>query len=63
MPLLNRKPYTPQPPSASIRDNDEVFVVRFTGEMFRDYAQYLKTIKLYQQRSWSCSITGKTQLT
>uniref|UniRef100_A0A061RY44 Bromodomain adjacent to zinc finger domain protein 1A n=1 Tax=Tetraselmis sp. GSL018 TaxID=582737 RepID=A0A061RY44_9CHLO len=45
-----------------LSSNEEVFVVRFTGEVFRDYEEYLRAISQYRQRVWTCRLTGKDNL-
>lgn len=42
---------------------EEVFVVRFTSEVFRNYEDYLEKMALYRQKSWSCKYSGKSGLT
>ncbi len=37
MPLLKRRPYTVMKPPKDLKPNEEVFQVRFTKEIFRDY--------------------------
>ncbi|KAL6219740.1 hypothetical protein ACLB2K_007499 [Fragaria x ananassa] len=63
MPLLKRKPF----PLAELPDdldpNELVYQVRYTGEIFRDYDEYLNRINLYRQRIWMCKVSGKTNLT
>lgn len=68
MPLLRRAPY--EPPAADVAlaaadcaDNDEVFVIRVTGEVFKDYDAYLERLAELRSRSWSCAATGKSGLT
>jgi hypothetical protein len=37
MPLYNKKPVELIPPPDDLRKGEEVFVIRFTGEVFREY--------------------------
>ncbi|KAK9824389.1 hypothetical protein WJX72_009931 [[Myrmecia] bisecta] len=55
-------PHQPAAPSG-VTPQDEVLVVRFTGELFTDYEAYLKQLNLYRQRQWSCQYSGKSGLT
>eukprot|EP00898_Chlorokybus_atmophyticus_P006517 jgi/Chlat1/6867/Chrsp51S09106 len=57
MPLLKRKAYQLAPRPADLRPDEEVYYVRFTGD------EYIRRIKLYRQRIWTCRVTGKTNLT
>ncbi|XP_042505701.1 DDT domain-containing protein DDB_G0282237-like [Macadamia integrifolia] len=63
MPLFKRKPFSLVVPPNDLECNEQVFQVRFTKEIFRDYQAYLKRINLYRQRVWTCKVTGKTNLT
>lgn len=37
MPLLNKKPFKPQPLPAKLHPSEEVFVCTATNEVFRNY--------------------------
>ena len=37
MPLLHKKPFTPERPPRDLRPEEEVFVCKATQEVFRDY--------------------------
>lgn len=37
MPLLNKKPFTPDSIPSDLRPDEEVFVCQATKEVFRDY--------------------------
>ncbi|KAK9865721.1 hypothetical protein WJX84_004504 [Apatococcus fuscideae] len=63
MPLLKRKPYQPSftaPEGFNL--GAEVFVVRFTGELFTSYEDYARAVKLYRTRDWVCQLTGRSGL-
>ncbi|KAK9860443.1 hypothetical protein WJX84_001872 [Apatococcus fuscideae] len=63
MPLLKRKPYQPSftaPEGFNL--GAEVFVVRFTGELFTSYEDYARALKLYRTRDWVCQLTGRSGL-
>lgn len=51
-----------QPPQ-DLRSDELVFLVRFTGEVFRKYEDYLEKITLYRQKIWTCKVTGKMGMT
>ncbi|KAL9617447.1 MAG: hypothetical protein Q9160_007759 [Pyrenula sp. 1 TL-2023] len=58
MVLFKRKPvqFLPQP---GIRDdNEEVWFIPITNEVFMDYDSYLQRMDFYKQRKFSCEITG-----
>ncbi|CAM6033742.1 unnamed protein product [Sphagnum compactum] len=63
MPLLKRRPYTVMKPPKDLKPNEEVFQVRFTKEIFRDYQDYLSCMNLYRRRVWTCKVSGKSNLT
>eukprot|EP00250_Pteridium_aquilinum_P009835 c18970_g1_i1 orf=191-1018(+) len=63
MPLLRRKGYALSQPPQDLRPDELVFLVRFTGEVFRKYEEYLEKITLYRQKVWTCKVTGKMNLT
>lgn len=63
MPLFKRKPFPLAEPPEDIKPNEQVFQIRFTKEIFRDYQEYLERINLYRQRVWVCKVSGKINLT
>ncbi|XP_053673567.1 bromodomain adjacent to zinc finger domain protein 1A-like [Anopheles nili] len=46
-----------------LKDNDEVFVCEQTQEIFSTYDDYFNRIMLLSSTSWSCEMTGRTNLT
>jgi len=50
-------------PPKDLKPNEEVFQVRFTKEIFRDYQDYLSCMNLYRRRVWTCKVSGKSNLT
>ncbi|KAG9448070.1 hypothetical protein H6P81_014198 [Aristolochia fimbriata] len=63
MPLLKKKQFQLAELPADLKPDEQVWQVRFTKEIFRSYEEYLKSMRLYCQRVWTCKATGKTQLT
>ncbi|XP_024363483.1 uncharacterized protein [Physcomitrium patens] len=63
MPLFKRKPYVLRKPPKDLLRDEDVFQVRFTKEVFRDYKEYLSCMKLYRRRVWTCKVSGKSNLT
>ncbi|KAK7318379.1 hypothetical protein RJT34_03078 [Clitoria ternatea] len=63
MPLLRRKPFPLAELPEDLKLDEQVYQIRFTKEIFRDYHDYLKRLNLYRQRFWMCKVTGKTGLT
>eukprot|EP00959_Pyramimonas_sp_CCMP1952_P237159 4956778-Pyramimonas_sp.AAC.2 len=63
MPLLRKKPHQLAEDPKGLRAQDEVFVIGFTSEVFRDYDEYLQRMSLYRQKTWTCKYTGKTGCT
>ncbi|KAG0242609.1 ATP-utilizing chromatin assembly and remodelling N-terminal-domain-containing protein [Mortierella sp. GBAus27b] len=65
MPLLKRKAIKPVPPP-SIDEFDEdtqVYMMRFTNEIFTNYEDYVNRFFFYQQKNWQCETTGRSGLT
>ena len=66
MPTLKRKPYTPSDvvsPSVLTTPDALVYQIRFTGEVFSFYEDYIARLTLYRERVWACARTGKSNLT
>ncbi|XP_063977638.1 bromodomain adjacent to zinc finger domain protein 1A isoform X2 [Diachasmimorpha longicaudata] len=63
MPWLRKKPFQRLHVSSDYRDDDEVFHCEVTNEVFKDYNEYCERIILCNSTIWSCSITGKTNMT
>lgn len=63
MPLLQRKLHITCPLPMGLKPEQDVFVMRCTGEVFRDYETYLKQLAAYRTRQWQCRYTGKANLT
>ncbi|XP_073280581.1 uncharacterized protein [Primulina huaijiensis] len=63
MPLYKRKPVALVEKPSDLKNQELVFQIRFTKEIFRNYSEYLKRINLYRQRVWNCKATGKGNLT
>ncbi|EGG13273.1 DDT domain-containing protein [Cavenderia fasciculata] len=61
MPLLGKQPYELNKTKPKV--GGEYFVVRFTNEHFKTYSEYIEALERYRQRIWSCSLTGKANLT
>jgi hypothetical protein len=60
MPLLGRKEHQAVPLPDDLKDDDLVFVIPYTGEIFREYEEYLQKAQAYDWPQWSCSLTGKS---
>lgn len=50
-------------PPKDLEPHEQVYQIRFTKEIFRDYDKYLNQINLYRQRVWTCKVTWKPNLT
>jgi hypothetical protein len=60
MPLLNGVAYVPSLAlPENIKAGDEVFHIKLTGEIVKDYEDYLAKARLYRQKQWACSETGR----
>lgn len=63
MPGLNEQAYELAQSKCQVQRTDQVFLIRFTGEVFPEYELYLSKLNFYRQRQWSCLVTGKHGLT
>nr|XP_023021015.1 bromodomain adjacent to zinc finger domain protein 1A [Leptinotarsa decemlineata] len=63
MPLLKKKPFEKHSISEYLRDDEEVFYCEITDEIFRDYEEFSERMFLYNSMVWTCSMTGKQNLT
>lgn len=63
MPLLRRKLFEKVTEPERLRDGDEVFYCETTNEIFSNYEDYFHRVMLISSIVWSCSITGKPNLT
>ncbi|KZC06179.1 Bromodomain adjacent to zinc finger domain protein 1A [Dufourea novaeangliae] len=63
MPLLRKQPFQRLHVSSDFRDDDEVFHCEVTNEIFKDYNEFCERIILCNSLIWSCSITGKSNMT
>ncbi|KAJ2880305.1 hypothetical protein H4R27_004802 [Coemansia aciculifera] len=67
MPLLDGQPVD-LPATLSARELQQLpqqqgWQIRFTGEEFIDYDQYLDRLSLYRKPIWTCSVSGQSSLT
>ena len=63
MPLLRKVPFVRTKPPRDMRPEEEVFFCEATKEVFRDYEEFFQRTILCNSLVWSCSITGKSNLT
>ncbi|KAG8235735.1 hypothetical protein J437_LFUL016197 [Ladona fulva] len=63
MPLLRKKPFEKKKPPPNLRPDEEVFHCKLTNELFRDYDEFYERVILCNSLIWSCSITGKPNIT
>ena len=57
------RPWRPIDFPDEVEEDDHIFRVRFTGEIFLSYNEYLDVLDEYTKRQWSCSVTGRCGLT
>ncbi|KAI4116072.1 MAG: hypothetical protein LQ345_003443 [Seirophora villosa] len=62
MVLFKRKQVTLLSRPTNIPDDQEVWVVEQTGEVFTTYESYLQRVDFYRQKRFHCEITGHTGL-
>ena len=63
MPLLRKQPFVRNAPPKNITPDHKVFFCEVTKEMFLDYDSFFQRTILCNSLVWSCSITGKSNLT
>lgn len=63
MPLLHRLPFVPNEVPENIKPTDSVFYCEPTGEIFEKYEEFFERRVLLDTEVWSCSVTGKSNLT
>ncbi|XP_076765181.1 ATP-dependent chromatin assembly factor large subunit isoform X3 [Xylocopa sonorina] len=63
MPLLRKQPFQRLHISSDFKDDDEVFHCEVTNEIFKDYNEFCERIILCNSLIWSCSITGRSNMT
>ncbi|KAJ2741641.1 hypothetical protein GGI20_005048 [Coemansia sp. BCRC 34301] len=65
MPLLYGQPFDLPPPATqpSAREQQQGWQIRFTGEEFGYYDQYLDRLQFYRKPVWTCAATGQSSLT
>ncbi len=52
-----------QAPARDLRPDDQVFLCEATKEVFKDYDEFFQRTILCNSLVWSCSVTGKANLT
>ena len=63
MPRLRKQPFQRKVPAKDLKLEDEVFFCEATCEVFRDYDEFYQRIILCNSTVWSCTLTGKANLT
>lgn len=61
--MLHKAPYQFRSLPSDLQETDEVFHIRATNELFKSYEEYISKAQLYTKEVWSCSLTGKSNLT
>ena len=63
MPLLKKKPFKRLDAPSGLKPDEEVFFCEATREVFTDYESFFQRTILCNSLVWSCSVTGKSNLT
>ena len=63
MPTLLGRDWVPCPPPEDVKPDEEVFLIRSTGEIVRDYKTYVEKLTEYRSKQWACKCSGKGGLT
>eukprot|EP01103_Thecamoeba_quadrilineata_P016988 TRINITY_DN5862_c0_g1_i1.p1 TRINITY_DN5862_c0_g1~~TRINITY_DN5862_c0_g1_i1.p1 ORF type:complete len:325 (-),score=75.25 TRINITY_DN5862_c0_g1_i1:62-1036(-) len=63
MPLLGEEIFHRKKVPRDLTDDEELFTIPFTQEIFRQYKDYIERLELYKQKVWTCRNTGIRGLT
>ncbi|GFY57665.1 bromodomain adjacent to zinc finger domain protein 1A [Trichonephila inaurata madagascariensis] len=63
MPLKDRKPFKRLKPPKDLKPDEELFYVKATHEVFRNYDDFFERVIMCNSLVWSCALTGKSNLT
>lgn len=63
MPLVNKKPFVPNPIPDNLAPDDEVFYHELTNEIFTSHDAFFDRFLYCNSLIWSCGRTGKSGLT
>ncbi|KAL3285826.1 hypothetical protein HHI36_000348 [Cryptolaemus montrouzieri] len=63
MPLLKKGSFEKASAPEFLRDDEEVFYCEITNEIFRNYEEFAERMLLCTSMVWTCSMTGKSNLT
>ncbi|KAG8184175.1 hypothetical protein JTE90_010214 [Oedothorax gibbosus] len=63
MPMKDRKPFKRTKPPKDLKPDEELFYLKATHEIFRNYDEFFERVILCNSLVWSCSLTGKSSLT
>ena len=63
MPTIKRREWAPCPLPDDLKPDEEVFELKMTGEVFREYKVFVEKMNDYRANQWSCKFTGKSGLT
>ncbi len=63
MPLLRKQAFVRATPPDNLKPETKVFFCEATKEIFLDYDDFFQRTILCNSLVWSCSITGKSNLT
>ncbi|KAK9869330.1 hypothetical protein WA026_003084 [Henosepilachna vigintioctopunctata] len=63
MPLLKKRSFERSSAPEFLRDDEEVFFCEITNEIFRNYEEFAERMLLCTSMVWTCSMTGKSNLT
>jgi hypothetical protein len=62
MPMVADRRFELTPP-AHVQPGAHVWAIRYTGEVFPVYEQYIERLMLYRRRIWTCEFTNQANLT
>jgi len=63
MPLIRKQTFVRKKPDPDLKPEERVFFCEATKEVFRDYEEFFQRTLLCNSLVWTCSITGKANLT
>ncbi|KAF8795755.1 bromodomain adjacent to zinc finger domain protein 1A-like isoform X4 [Argiope bruennichi] len=63
MPLKDRKPFKRLKPPKDLKPDEELFYLKATHEVFRNYDDFFERVIMCNSLVWTCALTGKSNLT
>lgn len=62
MPTFEKHPFVARAPPVTLKPESEVFYLKATAEIFTSYEDYVRRLAHLRAKHWSCSLTGRSNL-